>query len=270
MEEIISLKSKEKLDYLAIIIEICLLEKRGLINAVSTESTDEYFYIKVPKSCFADAAEAVAEWLVRSSVFYFAFDIIEDEAENLPPDVKYRLIDKANEKVYGKEVKAITGEISASLESFSQKNDEISFDGFIMFSASGYIPRLYLILYELLAEAEAELEYSRTVALLKEYVGFCDTALTEIIIVYEESEKFNFYNRNGENITDQCKKDFFAEFGNADVSAEDIILGTLIQKLPERINIYCDEAQANIINTIKVLFEDRVSVFEISDFVTKL
>lgn len=139
-----------------------------------------------------------------------------------------------------------------------------------MFSASGYIPRLYLILYELLAEAEAELEYSRTIALLKEYVGFCDTALTEIIIVYEESEKFSFYNRDGENITDQCKKDFFAEFGNANVSAEDIILGTLIQKLPERINIYCDEAQANIINTIKVLFEDRVSVFEISDFVTKL
>ena len=79
MDEVISLKSKEKLDYLAIIIEIYLLEEYCIADAVDTNEYDVVYFINIKKEYFDKAAEAVSEWIVRSSGVFFIFDIMDEE-----------------------------------------------------------------------------------------------------------------------------------------------------------------------------------------------
>lgn len=270
MDEVISLKSKEKLDYLAIIIEIYLLEEYCIADAVDTNEYDGVYFINIKKEYFDKAAEAVSEWIVRSSGVFFIFDIMDEELNKLPVYLKYEIISRINEKLYSKEAEAITTDIKQLLVNFSTDASIISYDGFMMFSAGESIISLYEILYKAFKEFEAELEYNRIVDLLRIYIE-SESFLSQELNVIANNGEYLFYDENGENITSQCKTEFISEFGN-NMDSDDILLEVIIQRLPKRINIYCEESDnfKNIFITIKELFGNRVLMFDLSEFVIKL
>ncbi|MBD9010528.1 MAG: hypothetical protein EGR16_09395 [Clostridiales bacterium] len=270
VDEVISLKSKEKLDYLAIIIEIYLLEEYCIADAVDTNEYDGVYFINIKKEYFDKAAEAVSEWIVRSSGVFFIFDIMDEELNKLPVYLKYEIISRINEKLYSKEAKAITTDIKQLLVNFSTDASIISYDGFMMFSAGESIISLYEILYKAFKEFEAELEYNRIVDLLRIYIE-SESFLSQELNVIANNGEYLFYDENGENITSQCKTEFISEFGN-NMDSDDILLEVIIQRLPKRINIYCEESDnfKNIFITIKELFGNRVLMFDLSEFVIKL
>lgn len=270
MDEVISLKSKEKLDYLSIIIEIYLLEEYQIADAVDTNEYDNVYFINIKKEYFDKAAEAVSEWIVRSSGVFFILDVIDEELNKLPVYLKYEIINKINEKLYSKEVEDITLKIRRLLVNFSADASIISYDGFMMFSAGESIISLYEILYRAFNEFEAELEYNRIVDLLRLYIESEAFLSTELNVITNNGE-YLFYDETGKNITSRCKAEFMAEFGD-NMDLNDILLGVIIQRLPQRINIYCEEPDnfKNIFITIKELFGSRVLMFDLSEFVMKL
>ena len=270
MDEVISLKSKEKLDYLAIIIEIYLLEEYCVTDAVDTNEYDNVYFINIKKEYFDKAAEAVSEWIVRSSGVFFILDVIDEELNRIPAYLKYEIINRISEKLYSKEAEDITAKIKQLLFDFSADASIISYDGFMLFSAGESIISLYGILYKVFNEFETELEYNRIVDLLRLYIESEAFLSTELNVITNNDE-YLFYDENGENITNQCKTEFISEFGN-NMDSDDILLGVIIQRLPRRINIYCEKSAnfKNIFITIKELFGNRVFIFDLSEFVTKL
>lgn len=249
--EVISIKSKENLDYLLCITEIYLYEKYNIMNAVYAKKDSNYHYICIDEKYFDKAVEAISHWIIKTAAFIFSIDIMDNELENLPYEFKYETV----RKLQNIQQEAEEEKIKHKLIGFSKITKQISFEGFIKFAAPEHLNKLYNKMLEYIEQPDAE--YCKITELIKTYID-TEICRTNELNVLNKNNCYIFLDENKDNITDQCLNEFVKEFGKT-YNQNDLLIGVLLQRLPKKINIIGkSDENPNAFITIKNLFPGRV------------
>lgn len=269
MIEVISLKSKDDLEPLAITMQIYLLEKYRMHNKINFIREHGFSYINIDKHCFSKAAEAFSEYIIENMVFFFILDVLDEYIFELPKTSTCLILEKIRSCKASTEVMEIKREIWDRLMHFANEYNQINVTGFLTFSINDCKEKLYMILYNIISDCSAEESYNEIIDYLNTYIETAPSNFEVLNIFIFENGRIKYYDKNYIDITDNwplseinlselnCSDDYSAQGDN--------LLETLMRILPQQINIYvcCEETNERILTTIKAIFGGRVMISEI-------
>ena len=145
------------------------------------------------------------------------------------------------------------------LKKYIKENKNIVLEGVINFRLTEYVKKLDNIVDMAVNKYIIEKEYKEFINLLKIYVKATEA----------KTDMFHLIYLNGESILLDKQKNIVQLEGNinnakylSDItfSSNDIALNTLLSLLPEKIEIHIIDKEDEFINTLKLIFEDRVRI----------
>lgn len=142
-----------------------------------------------------------------------------------------------------------------------EENDTINVKGFITFRIRDLRDDLESIINKVVEGYMAEKEYNEFIKLLKYFVEVQESKIDKINITIKKDGNYVIQDEMGKDMMDQMMKDLTENLNDSNVGIDDLIISGLITYCPKSIVIHCEENCMNkeIINTIKSVFEDRVS-----------
>lgn len=148
--------------------------------------------------------------------------------------------------------------IKEPLEKFLLNNKYINFEGFINFRLYKYKYYLEDLLTKAINQYVIDKEYIKYVSLLKKYVQENNPKTDNVNLIY--------INNNGILLDSNYKKIELTSlncqyFSDISFSKNDLILNTLIEILPKKINLHLlSNKDNNFIKTINLIFENKVCI----------
>lgn len=269
MIEEISLKSKDDLEPLAITMQIHLLEKYRLCNKINFIKEHGYSYVNIDKHCFDKAAEAFSEYIIENMVFFFILDVLDEYIYEFTKSGTCIIMEKIRSFKTSDEVLEIKCEIRDRLMYFANEYNQINVTGFLNFSINDCKEKFYVMLYNIISDLSAEESYCEIIDYLNAYIESEPSSFDVLNIFIFEDGRIKYYDKNYIDITDNrplCEIRTSESCCSDDCSMQgDNLLETLMQILPQQINIYvcCERTNEQILTTIKAIFGRRVFISEI-------
>ena len=195
--------------------------------------------------------ENIIKNLIKSEYFYF--DSLERQQI---ANTTYEDLYEAEESVYKPEKRFEL--IYQTLYNYLNSNHSIVLKGFITFRLKAYFEAILEQIDKSVNKYIVEKEYAEFISLLKIYVNSEKTTCKEVHLIY-----YNFKpilldeNKNIIKIEDDLLNSKY--LSDITFSSNDYTLNTLLNLVPKKIHIHLvDENIDEFINTIKLIFEERV------------
>ncbi len=251
MEDCIVLRSKESLDEL---ISFC---KLNLINNYTNLNTIEYSngQLKIDASIALLIAPIISEYIAYNYIYDTADEILSGEYEDYD-DFLIWIAENSNNP----EIRSIINALEDKFTFFSKTYKEISLDGFALFAFNEFKEALTNITEKLIWRIKEDDDIEDFVGHLNTYVQTKPSLCDRLHIVICCDGSYRYFNINKKDITNECLKDFYNEFHDEYAGQNDILLSTLIIKLPREIVVHknINKENENLFNTIYNIFEDKV------------
>lgn len=178
---------------------------------------------------------------------YFYFDEIERRkiGEICIESLKNNKLKNRNKTIYSK------------VKKYVEKNKSMILDGFVTFRIKEYIEKIDELVDEGVNKYIIEKEYAEFISLLKMYVNSKDTETEEIHLIYTNGESI-LLDKNKDIIT-ISNNNFNAKYlSDITFSSNDFALNALLSLLPKKINIHLITKKDEFIDTLCLIFENRV------------
>lgn len=195
--------------------------------------------------------ENIIKNLIKSEYFYF--DSLERQQIT---NITYEDLYEVEESVYKPEKRFEL--IYQTLYNYLNSNHSIVLKGFITFRLKAYFEAILEQIDKSVSKFIVEKEYAEFISLLKIYVNSEKTTCKEVHLIY-----YNFKpilldeNKNIIKIEDDLLNSKY--LSDITFSSNDYTLNTLLNLVPKKIHIHLvDENIDEFINTIKLIFEERV------------
>lgn len=191
----------------------------------------------------------IIKHIINSNYFYFT-------------DIEQRKIfDIVNNYLYNNELIESyirKDSITISCIEYFSNNKSAILDGFVNFRLNEYIKIIDYIVDMAVNKFVIDREYTEFIDLLKCYINSKDYGTTDVHLIYQNEESI---------LLDEFKKVIDLDdsilnskyLSDITFSSNDYTLNTLLTLLPQRIYIHLvDGTQDEFINTLKLVFDDRV------------
>ena len=178
---------------------------------------------------------------------YFYFDEIERRkiGEICIESLKNNKLKNRNKTLYSK------------VKKYVEKNKSMILDGFVTFRIKEYIEKIDELVDEGVNKYIIEKEYAEFISLLKMYVNSKDPETEEIHLIYTNGESI-LLDKNKDIIT-ISNNNFNAKYlSDITFSSNDFALNALLSLLPKKINIHLITKKDEFIDTLCLIFENRV------------
>ena len=178
---------------------------------------------------------------------YFYFDEIERRkiGEICIESLKNNKLKNRNKIIYSK------------VKKYVEKNKSMILDGFVTFRIKEYIEKIDELVDEGVNKYIIEKEYAEFISLLKMYVNSKDPETEEIHLIYTNGESI-LLDKNKDIIT-ISNNNFNAKYlSDITFSSNDFALNALLSLLPKKINIHLITKKDEFIDTLCLIFENRV------------
>ena len=197
--------------------------------------------------------EKIINTLIKSEYFYF-----NNFEQKQIAEISLEDLYDANESVYSE--KKRFNMLYNRFYEYLTSHHSIVLKGFITFRIKNYFEALLEQIDKSVNKYIIEKEYTEFISLLKMYVSSEPSSIEIIHLVYSNCKSTLLdENKNAIKIEDDV---FNAKYlSDISFSSNDYALNTLLSLLPHRIYIHLiDGIRDEFINTIKLIFEDRVTV----------
>ena len=178
---------------------------------------------------------------------YFYFDEIERRkiGEICIESLKNNKLKNRNKTIYSK------------VKKYVEKNKSMILDGFVTFRIKEYIEKIDELVDEGVNKYIIEKEYAEFISLLKMYVNSKEPETEEIHLIYTNGESI-LLDKNKDIIT-ISNNNFNAKYlSDITFSSNDFALNALLSLLPKKINIHLITKKDEFIDTLCLIFENRV------------
>ena len=194
--------------------------------------------------------EKLLKQILNYNYFYF------DEYERL------RICENCIEIIENEESMQIISReeiIKNALFSYFKEHKSMILDGFIRFRLKEYFSYLDNVIDTAVNQFIIEKEYNEFINLLRIYVDSRTTECELLHLIYINGESILL--DNNKNIVSISDNIFNAKYlSDISFSSNDFALNTLLTLLPAKIEIHIIGEEDEFINTIKLIFENRVSI----------
>lgn len=194
--------------------------------------------------------EKLIRQIINYNYFYFEEyekDIIQSNFKNVVESKEYGELDYGNNYIYEAVLKYII------------ENKSMVLDGFVTFRLKEYVTYLDNIVDIAVNKYIIEKEYNEFISLLKVYVDSKGSNSNLLYLMYVNSESIILdENRDIVSMGNNLYKPQY--LSDISFSSNDLALNTLLTLLPNRIEIHLIGEEDEFINTLKLIFEDRVCV----------
>ena len=190
--------------------------------------------------------EGIIKRIININYFYFE-------------DFEKKIIFENCQEFFKQDEEEIIETVFRELKKYIKENKNIVLEGVINFRLTEYVKKLDNIVDMAVNKYIIEKEYKGFINLLKIYVNATEA----------KTDMFHLIYLNGESILLDKQKNIVQLEGNinnakylSDItfSSNDIALNTLLSLLPEKIEIHIIDKEDEFINTLKLIFEDRVRI----------
>ena len=194
--------------------------------------------------------EKLIKQLINYNYFYFdeyERDKITQNCLELKDSEEYKMLIENQNYVKNK------------IMNYAQENKTIVLDGFVYFRLQDYIKCLDNLADTAVNQFVIEKEYTEFINLLRIYVESRLPEFSLLHLIYNKGESILLDSeKNVVSISDNI---YNAKYlSDISFSSNDYALNTLLTLLPEKIEIHLIDEEDEFINTIKLIFEDRVSI----------
>jgi len=152
-----------------------------------------------------------------------------------------------------------TNLISSDIFEYLLQNKNINLDGFVSFRIPKYIKFLDSVVDLCVNKFVIDREYVEFINLLKIYINSKASSCEEVHLVYKNNESILL---DGNYKTIEYDDSFAKAKFLSDVSfsSNDFALNTLLTLLPAKLYIHLISLEDEFINTLKLIFDDRVCI----------
>lgn len=165
------------------------------------------------------------------------------------------MLDKGEEKLQEDRKKIIQNAVSI----YVKENKSMILDGFVHFRLKDYIGILDNVIDTAVNQFIIEKEYNEFINLLRIYVDSKTTECDLIHLIYINGESILLDKEK--NIVSVSDNIFNAKYlSDISFSSNDFALNTLLTLLPAKIEIHLIGEEDEFINTIKLIFDSKVSI----------
>lgn len=145
------------------------------------------------------------------------------------------------------------------IKKYIEENKSIVLDGIINFRIKQYINILDNIVDMAVNQYIIEKEYTEFINLLKIYVNTTEVGADIIHLIYTKGESILLDKEK--NIIPLSDNIFNAKYlSDITFSSNDYALNTLLSIVPKKLEIHLIDAEDEFINTLKLIFEDRIYI----------
>lgn len=150
--------------------------------------------------------------------------------------------------------------IVRKLLDYFESSDNIILDGFVNFRLKDYTKDLEEIVDKAVDEFLMEREYKEFIRLLRYFVDIQDPKFDTVHVVAGFDGKYNLFDENKREITNECVQEFINEISGGDINYDDLLVSSLITLAPQNIRIHCASQfkNAKLLETIKNVFSEKV------------
>ena len=247
LEDCIVLKSKDSLDEL-----MCFFKLKHYTNLSDIEYTNGRIIIKHP--ALSPVALIVSEYIVYKYIYNTVNEILNTDYNDF--------LIWITENHDSLDLQNIINVLQDRFTFFSQKYKKISLDGFIIFSFNEFKNIADDVIENIMFDIKEDEDIKDFIEQLKVYVYTEPSLCDNLHIVINPDGSYRYFDINKKDITKECLKNFYNEFHDEYAMQNDILLSTLIIKLPRRIILHkkINMLNDNLFNTIHRIFGDRFQV----------
>lgn len=147
---------------------------------------------------------------------------------------------------------------------FLSEGDFINIRGFLNFRYREFECGIEVSVGKVAEMFVAEKEYNEFISLLKYFVDIQDSKADKVDIYIDRHGRYRVVGDKGENMMESMAAELHSDKNGFDVSSEDFVISCLITTCPKKIVIHEGGEIKNkeLINTIKKVFEERVSIIK--------
>lgn len=251
-EEIIEylLNKISKIDYLNIYYCNKTLKKyQNIILHYREDEVDKF--INVVTNIIIDTIinfyqEGIIKRLINVNYFYF------DEFEK-------NIIYDNCEEFLEQEMEDLFETIFLEIKKYLETNRNIVLEGVVNFRISGYVKILDNIVDMAVNKYIIEKEYKEFISLLKIFINTTNPKSEILHLIYINGESI-LLDKNKNIIQLKDKIDNMKYLSDISFSSNDLALNTLLSMLPKEIDIHIIDKEDDFINTLKLIFENRIKI----------
>lgn len=223
-----------------------------IIHYKGENNTNFYYFLcdLIKKIITEFYEEKIIKQLINYNYFYF-----EEHEKRVILQNCLKII-KLDEN---KEREKINILISKEIIRYIMENKTMNLNGFIYFRIKEYFNYLDNNVDRAVSQFVIEKEYSEFISLLRIYVETRSTEYDLLHLIYINGESILIdKNKNIVSVSDNI---YNAKYlSDISFSSNDLALNTLLTLLPKKIEIHLIDEEDEFINTIKLIFEGRVSL----------
>ena len=188
--------------------------------------------------------------IINLNYFYFS----EEERNKIVSNCLTYLSNDSNiEKEIRKE------HIYISLLKYLDENKSMILEGFATFRLSNYMKLLDYVIDTCVNSFIIEREYNEFISLLKIYIDSKETTMDVVHLIYMNGESILI--DSDKNIISVQDNIFNAKYlSDITFSSNDFALNTLLTILPKKIIIHVIDIEDEFIQTLKLIFDNRISL----------
>ena len=142
---------------------------------------------------------------------------------------------------------------------YIKENKNIVLEGVVNFRVNEYIKLIDNIVDMAVNKYIIEKEYKEFIDLLKIYVNTSEPKIEIIHLIYVNGESI-LLDKNKNIIQIDCNINNAKYLSDITFSSNDIALNTLLSMLPNKIEVHIINEEDEFINTLKLIFENRIKI----------
>lgn len=251
MDDCIVLRSKDSLDELISFCKLNLMKNYTNLSAIEYTNGE----IRIDASAVLVVAPIISEYITYNYIYDMADEILSGEYADYD-DFLIWIAENSNNP----DMRFIINALEEKFTFFSKSYKEISLDGFALFAFNEFRGALTKITEKLIFEIKEDEDIEAFIGQLSTYVHTKPPLCDRLHIVICCDGSYRYFNINKKDITNECLKNFYNEFQDEYAQQNDILLSTLIIKLPREIVVHknINMENENLFNTIYNIFGDRL------------
>ncbi|MCG1022093.1 sporulation protein YtxC [Sutcliffiella horikoshii] len=146
------------------------------------------------------------------------------------------------------------------MESFFLEPVSFSFDSFLTFRLKEYFESLQVYVEAAIDEYKLEQEYQSFVHQLRDLLATTESKMDELHLVYQY--QFDFYDKAFSHIPKSQLIKYMnrTHFNNYSYYIDSVVLAPLVSIAPEKLYLYTDNTEHQLVETIRNIFDERAVV----------
>lgn len=146
------------------------------------------------------------------------------------------------------------------MDAFFEKPISFSFDSFLTFRLKKYFESIHIYLESAIDEYKLEQEYQSFIHQLRNLLTTTEPKMEELHLLYQY--QFDFYDKTFKLIPKSQLIKYMnrTHFNNYSYYIDSVVLAPLVSISPKKLYLYTDNAEHQLVETIKNIFEERVVV----------